>query len=108
MDLSLNTQFSVHLDDRNDLATVSDRAGFEQSVVVMVTDYMQASLPGLTGQENIEEKIRLVVSRVARDHDLLDSIGSIDIGRKRGQPDTFEVTVQYISEPGSFEFEVTT
>lgn len=105
MDLSLNDEFSVHLDDRNDLAVVEGRAAFEQSVVVRVTDRMHDSIMGATGRQNIEEKIHLAVSRVARNHDQLDSIASIDITQPTGQPDTYAVEVEYL-EAGDFDFEV--
>lgn len=105
MDLSLNDQFSVHLDDRNDLATVEGRAAFEQSVVVRVTDRMHDSITGITGRENIEEKIHLVVSRVAKEHDHIDSVASVDIQPKENAPDTYEVEVQYV-EDDSLSFEV--
>jgi hypothetical protein len=97
-DLALNSNFSVHLDDRNDLATVEGRDAFEQSVVIRLTEFMNESLPGLTDGQTLKEKIRLEVSRVARDHDELDSIASLTISEKEDQPDTFTVQLVYESE----------
>jgi hypothetical protein len=107
-DLSLNSNFSVHLDDRNDLATVSGRDAFEQSVVMMLTDFMYDSIPGLSARDTIKEKINLEVTRVAREHSLLDSIEQISISEKAGTADTLEVRVSYSStDAADFEEDVT-
>lgn len=106
MDIALNSNFSVHLDDRHDLAAVTDRDEFEQSIVVMATDYMHASLPGLTGEQNIREKIRMVVTRVARDHNRLDDIADIDIERSSRDSETYEVMVRYVADTEALNFEV--
>jgi hypothetical protein len=97
-DLKLNSNFSVHLDDRNDLATVSDREAFEQSVVMMLTDFMYNTLPGLYQSNTIEEKIELQVTRVAREHNNLDALEAIDINEKLGEADTYEVRIIYSDE----------
>lgn len=96
-DLALNSNFSVHLDDRNDLATVEGREAFEQSVVVLLTEFMHERLPGLSEGQTLKQKIRLEVSRVARDHDELDSIASLNIREKPGEPDTYLVQIIYES-----------
>lgn len=105
-DLALNSNFSVYLDDRNDLATVEGNAAFEQHVVVMLTDYMHRSLPGITGSDDtVKEKIRLQVTRVARDNSVLDSVSSIDVREKDGEPGTYEVQILY-DAGDSFEFDI--
>lgn len=96
-DLSLNDNFSVHLDDRNDLATVEGRAAFEQSVAVMLTNLMNETLPGLKRGENIESKIKLQVTRVARSHNNLESIHRIEVSEKDKAPDTYQVEIFYES-----------
>jgi len=107
-DLKLNSNFSVHLDDRNDLATVSGREAFEQSIVMMLTDFMYGTVLGLSSRENIKERINLEVTRVAREHDLLDSIEYISINEKLGESDTFEVRVSYSStDEAEFEEDIT-
>jgi hypothetical protein len=64
----------------------------------MVTDFMTRNLPGITGQDDtIKEKIRLEVSRVAREHNHLDSIHSIDIERDDERANAFKVTIQYVA-----------
>lgn len=96
-DLALNDNFSVHLDDRNDLATVEGRDAFEQSVVVMLTEFMDETLPGLKRGENIESKIQLQVTRVARSHDNLDTIQRVEVSEKEDVPDTYQVEIFYDS-----------
>lgn len=103
-DLSLNQNFSVHLDDRNDLAKVDGHDAFEQEVVVMLTDFMHETLPGLTGNKaTIKERIRLEVSRVARKNENLDGINQIGIEKKTAG--RYQVTIDYIAAD-SFVFEV--
>lgn len=107
-DLGLNSNFSVHLDDRHDLATVDGRGAFEQSVVMMLTDFMYNSLPGLSKRKTIEQRIHLEVTRVAREHDRLSGIRNIRINEKIGSPDTYEVEIAYTSDDLSdFEEDVT-
>jgi len=97
-DLALNSNFSVTLDERNDLGEVTGREAFEQSVMVRLTEFMQETLPGLTKRESAKQKIRLEISRVARSHDQLDSIESIRIKEPDENPDTYRVEVVYVTD----------
>jgi spore maturation protein CgeB len=96
-DLSLNSDFSVHLNGRNDLATVEGVAAFEQSVAIMLTDFMYNSIPGRTERDSIKERLRLEINRVASEHDFVDEIASISITEKVGAEATYAVEVKYIS-----------
>ena len=96
-DLSLNSNFSVHLDDRHDLATVEGRDAFEQSVSVALTEFMYETLPGLKKGENIQEKITLQVTRVAREHENLNAIRRVAVSEKENEPDTYQVEIFYES-----------
>lgn len=106
-DLALNSDFSVHLDDRNDLAVVEGQRAFEQSVAVMLTDFMYESVTGLAGSDStIREKLRLEATRVARQHGALDSIVTpIEVEQKELEPGTYTVTVDYIAGD-SWEFDI--
>jgi hypothetical protein len=107
-DLGLNSNFSVHLDDRNDLATVEGREAFEQSVVMMLTDFMYDTLPGLSRRKTIEQRIQLEVTRVAREHDLLENITRMEIREKPGTADTYQVEVVYeATDAANFQEEFT-
>lgn len=97
-DLALNSDFSVFLNDRNDLATVSGKDAFEQSVAIMLTDFMYQNIPGVTDRETIEQRLRLEVNRVAREHDFIDEVSAIFISEKAGAVDTYAVEITYISD----------
>jgi len=97
-DLALNSDFSVTLDDRHDLERVEGREAFEQSVAIRLTDFMHESLPGITQRESAKQKIRLEVSRVARSHEMLDRIDSININKEPEKPNTYLVEVVYVSD----------
>lgn len=106
IDLALNDDFSVYLDDRNDLATVEGQEAFEQSVAVMLTDFMHNSVTGFAGTEStIQEKLRLEATRVAQRHDALESIANIQIDRDEDRPDTYLVTIDYVASD-SYQFEI--
>lgn len=96
-DLKLNSNFSVELNDRNDIATVNGRDAFEQSVTVALTEFMYNNLPGLTKQDNIKQKIKLQVTRVARENSWLTNIRTIQISEKDNAPDTYLVNITYES-----------
>lgn len=104
VDIALDEHFSILLDGRNELETVTGRAEFEQSVRVMVTDLMYRSVIGEAGDENIKSKIRLQISRAAKRHGRIVGTENIDIYRPPGKPNTFKVEVQYESD--SLQFEV--
>jgi len=105
MDLALNSNFSVHLDDRNDLAVTDGLAEFEQSVAVYLQDFLYTTSADFLERETAEEKIRLEVTRVARDHGELDSIDHIAIERDPDREGTFLVEVDYLTDE-SFQLEV--
>lgn len=104
-DISLGSDLSVHLDDRNDLGYVEGRAAFEQEVVVSLTDYLYAEALGEMDMQTIQQAVRLQVSRVARKHDELASIGNIVVERSEDNPNTLLVSVIYQTD-GELTFEV--
>lgn len=104
-DLALNSDFSVFLNGRNELAEVDGRDEFEQSVRVMITEFMHTSVIGVSDPGEIKNKIKLQVSRVARKHDKLNGIANINISQSENDPHTYEVRIHYESDIVS-EFEV--
>jgi hypothetical protein len=95
LDLSLNSDFSVFLDDNGDLATVSGREEFEQSVVIMMTELIRNSVIGQFDQSTIEQKLKLEATRVARSHDKLTEISRIDVSPHPENPHTYVVSIDY-------------
>jgi hypothetical protein len=98
LDLALDSDFSVFLDSSNDLATVSGRAEFEQSVVVMLTELMQSSAIGEFDQATIEQKLKLEASRVARRHDRISEISGISVSPHPENPHTYVISIDYKSD----------
>lgn len=105
VDLALDSDFSVDLNDRNELATVDGRAEFEQSVRVMLTSFMYSSVIGETDTKTIKQKLRLQTSRVARRHSQISYIDSIEIAQAENDPHTYEVRIDYKSD-SILQFEV--
>lgn len=98
MDLSLNRNFSVHLDHQNDVGSVEGRQEFEQSVAVHLTSLMYNSSIGVTDRDLVRQQLRLEANRVARDHDLIDAVHSIDVSQSDDAPSTYEVSIIYESQ----------
>jgi hypothetical protein len=105
-DLALDEDFSVYLNDRNEVASVTGRAEFEQSVRVMITEFMHNAVLGESNADIIKNKIRLQVARVAQEHDMVDGITNLDISTSPNSPNTYRVVINYESEEAT-SFEVT-
>ncbi|WP_144797695.1 hypothetical protein [Halorubrum depositum] len=97
LDLALDSDFSVFLDASNDLATVSGREQFEQSVVIMLTELMRNSAIGEFDQATIEQKLKLEASRVARQHDRISEISGIRVEPHDENPHAYVVGIDYKS-----------
>jgi hypothetical protein len=98
LDLSLDSDFSVSLNDKNDLATATDRKLFEQDVAVRLTDYFYDSVLGESDIELIKQKVRLQVNRVARDDNRLNEIQLVSISRSQDKSNTLTVRIVYESD----------
>lgn len=105
LDLALNSDFSVFLNDRNELETVSGIDEFEQSVRVMVTDYLLNTVIGEVDEATIKTQIRLQISRIARRHNRLSDIVEINISRSDTEANTYNLRIVFQSN-STFEFEV--
>lgn len=106
MDLALNSDFSVHLDDRNDLGVVEGREAFEQSIAVYLQSFLYEAHQNSLQQDTIIQKVRLEVTRVAREHGELTGIEQINVERHPEHPDRLLVDVEYTTNR-NFELEVT-
>jgi hypothetical protein len=102
LDLALNKDFSVFLDDSGDLASVDGREQFEQSVVVLMTELLRTSLIGEFERDTIRQKLKLEAARVARRHEKISEISSIEIAPDPDNPHKYNVSINYRSE-GTFQ-----
>lgn len=94
-DLSLNSDFSVHLDDRNDLAVVDGRDQFEQSVLVHLTEFFHTNIIGELDPDTIATKLRIESNRVARAHDQISGIEYIEVEESPDVPNTYTLDIGY-------------
>ncbi|QSG06411.1 hypothetical protein [Halapricum desulfuricans] len=96
-DLAIGPDFNVIVpDDRNDLALVDGQEEFEQNLAVWVTDYFYREI-GSVDEPNVESRLELQASRVARLNDRIDSLASISVSRSETEPNTLEVRLFYRS-----------
>lgn len=97
-DLSLNSDFSVHLDGQNDIATVSEEEALEQAIAISLTEYLTSSTIGEIDKETVIQKIRLQTSRVAKEESDLDAVRTIEVTPDPNDPNTYRVRVVFESD----------
>ena len=95
-DIALDSSFDVFLDDRNDLGTVEGVAEFQQSVAIYLQEYLYEEMSRLDS-DTAEQRVQMQVTRVARDHDMLDRIDTINVRRDSDEPDRMLVDVFFIT-----------
>jgi hypothetical protein len=98
LDLALDDNFSVYLDDRNDVSTATEREEFEQSIAISLTDYLHNSTLGDIDRETAMQKVRLEAHRVAREHDRLNEIELVNVRPSDEEPNTLNVRIVYTSD----------
>jgi hypothetical protein len=95
VDYSVDESFDIHFTKLQDFATVSGRDEFEEDVMIDI-HFKLAELTGThKNKENLEEKIKLQVSRTAKKYNAIDNIEEIYIERLFRKPDTISVEIVY-------------
>lgn len=95
-DLLLNEDFEVEIDHRGDLATVDGRRGFEQSILLHLTERFTEIIDTGT-EENKMELARVEAERVAREMDMLNRVAGFDVEMSSETPELMLVTIIYES-----------
>lgn len=93
-DIQVDEDFDVFIDHRGDLATVDGRDGFEQSIVLHLTERF-TELINTSTNENLEELARVEAGRVADEMDMLDEVAGFETAFAPDQPGLLEVTIIY-------------
>lgn len=95
-DLALNEDFEVYIDHRGDLASVDGRRGFEQAVLLHLTERFSGLINSFT-EENLLELASVEARRVANDMDMLNQVASFDARFSRDDPERLLVDIVYES-----------
>lgn len=93
-DLLLNEDFEVEIDHRGDLATVDGRRGFEQSILLHLTERFTQIIDTGT-DENVKELARVEAGNVADQMDMIDEVSAFEAVFSPDEPETLIVTVVY-------------
>lgn len=93
-DIKVNEDFDVGIDHRGDLASVDGRAGFEQAIVLHLTERF-TQLINTSTNENLKELARVEAGRVADDMDMIDEVAGFDAAFAPEQPGLLRVTIIY-------------
>lgn len=104
IDFALDGTLQFYKNDSGKFAVVNGIDEFEQSIRLMIAEYMHDVI-GESNKENIKNKIRLQVSRVARNHDRLEDISEVSISESQEKANVYLVNINYESND-TFEFQV--
>lgn len=107
VDFKLDSDFSPYQDDTGNFPSVSGSDEVEQTIPLLLTDYLEDTALGTTSDELIKQKIKLQVTRLAREYDPIDTIRSLSISASPDKPNTFIVEVGFETvDEFSFELQV--
>lgn len=95
VDYSIDENFDIHFNEWDDFVVVDGLAEFEEDVVVQLHDNLEEVLANPGGRNTAREKIRLQVSRIAKQFGVIDSIKNISVERITDARSSFQVTVTY-------------
>lgn len=96
-DYSIDSAFDLHFTEVRDFATVDGRREFEQDLVIRI-HYALAELLGTDLRSgNIEKKINLLATRVAKEYGELDSLEDVSATPSVDEPNTLDVQITYSS-----------
>lgn len=103
-DLELNRDKDIHLDDANDLSTVSGQSNMEQSTAISVG----GSIREFVGEELSGVNIALLEERILNSlesNPMVDSIGDITVVEYDRRTDSIKIDVE-VQGDDNFQMEV--
>lgn len=95
VDYSINSDFDIHFTEWGDFAVVDGLEEFEQDVVIRLHENQKSIYRDEAGRKIEREKIRLSVTRVAKEFDVIDSIENISITEVQAADKSYQVEVTY-------------
>lgn len=95
VDYSVNSNYDLHFNENGEFETVDGLAEFEENLMIKI-DYNFATLIGeYKNLDTASQKIRLMVTRLAKDFDVIDQIKRIVITEPEDKPETLSIDVFY-------------
>jgi len=95
VDYSIDGSFDIHFTEWDDFVTVDGLAEFEQDVVIQLHENLEVAQSHRGSQKTAKDKIRLQVSRVAKQFGVIDAIKNISVEKIRGTAGSYAVEVTY-------------
>lgn len=103
VDYKFNNEWDIFTDHRGDLAYVTGRAAFEQSIQTRVQENISPII-GRFDDKTVEKKARLAIRRVANDLDQLERISDYTAKMSDENQKTLEIEVVFdTGEPLTFD-----
>jgi hypothetical protein len=94
VDYHLNSDLDIEVTDSKEVQKVTGLAEFEQDLMVRLRD-AQSELLDSDRASTTKERIRLKTTRIAREMDVIESIGQITVTRSRDLDGSYDVEVTY-------------
>lgn len=93
-DIAINPNFEVFIDHRGDLATVDGIPGFEQSIVLHLTELF-TDIINEFDEDTIIEMATVEAQRVTEEVDMAEAVAGFDIEFAEENPEKLLVTIIY-------------
>jgi hypothetical protein len=97
VDYSIDDSFDLHFNEVNDFETVAGREEFEQDLLIECDAQFGDIIGGLRTSQNIEQKIELLATRIAKKFDVIQSISRIDVRQIPERADAISLNIIYTS-----------
>jgi hypothetical protein len=95
MDYALNKELDIFTNEWGKFVTVEGQAEFEQSVTVDLHDRQSELIGGGFDLPDLRQKIKLIISRLAKEYAVIDAISELSIRRSASADDTLRVSIVY-------------
>lgn len=95
VDYAIDGQFNAVRTDWGAFKTVSGLKEFEQNLGVALDVEMGELLNNPSRGQNVEEKIRLAVHRIARDFDVIGEVRNVEVSQVIGEDAGYRVEIKY-------------
>lgn len=97
VDYAVDSTFDLFKTDHNDIAEVDGIEEFEQKISIRLHYKIKEYVEGYKDTDALLERVNLIVTRVAREEDVLDSIVSINASEVPEKKETLAVEIVYES-----------
>lgn len=97
VDYAIDSTFDIFRTEYDNISEVDGLEEFEQDLIVELDTQIQEYTGGYKNTNTLEQKVVLLATRLARQHDILDSVVNISANPVPNRPETLAVEIEYES-----------